>query len=229
MEQAAATRPYWCHMCYKTVNPLILQAAAHDIKCPFCQTGFVQEMSPPQPPPLQQQQQQQGYDDDLNQQLQAILTRRRQLSAAFNRHSNARLILIDPSTRMAVVHTSLDTLDFDRHTFLQPFALNDLDHDTDRYGTPPARKDAIKALPSVKMDETLQCPVCLDMFEIGKEARLMPCKHKFHGDCLLPWLELHSSCPVCRYLLPAAGETKTTGSTRSAETSHDNGSGSSRH
>ncbi|KAI3697351.1 hypothetical protein L6452_30310 [Arctium lappa] len=31
----------------------------------------------------------------------------------------------------------------------------------------------------------------------------MPCKHKFHGESILPWLELHSSCPVCRYQLPS--------------------------
>lgn len=27
--------------------------------------------------------------------------------------------------------------------------------------------------------------VCLDVFEIGMEAKDMPCKHKFHSDCLI--------------------------------------------
>ncbi|TYI48490.1 hypothetical protein E1A91_D13G252500v1 [Gossypium mustelinum] len=48
----------------------------------------------------------------------------------------------------------------------------------------------------------LQCSVCLDDLKTGNEAKEMPCKHKFHGECILPWLELHSSCPVCRYQMP---------------------------
>ncbi|KAK4771950.1 hypothetical protein SAY86_013725 [Trapa natans] len=75
--------------------------------------------------------------------------------------------------------------------------------DPNVYGTPPALKEAVEAMPTVTIEEKMQCSVCLDDLEIGEEAREMPCYHKFHCGCIMPWLELHSSCPVCRYQLPA--------------------------
>ncbi|XP_042513554.1 E3 ubiquitin-protein ligase SIRP1-like [Macadamia integrifolia] len=77
------------------------------------------------------------------------------------------------------------------------------ENDPNRYGTPPARKEAVEAMPTVKIEENMQCSVCLEDFEIGAEAKEMPCKHRFHSGCILPWLELHSSCPVCRFQIPA--------------------------
>ncbi|KAG0467445.1 hypothetical protein HPP92_018411 [Vanilla planifolia] len=82
------------------------------------------------------------------------------------------------------------------------------ENDPNRYGTPPAQKEAIDGLPTVQIYESMSCPVCLEDCEIGMEAKEMPCKHKFHTGCILPWLELHSSCPVCRFQLPG-DETKT--------------------
>ncbi|XP_065866884.1 E3 ubiquitin-protein ligase RING1 [Euphorbia lathyris] len=82
------------------------------------------------------------------------------------------------------------------------------ENDPNRYGTPPASKSAIDALPTIKITNELlnselnQCAVCKDEFEKGTEAKQMPCKHVYHHDCILPWLELHNSCPVCRHELP---------------------------
>ncbi|XP_072954959.1 E3 ubiquitin-protein ligase SIRP1-like isoform X2 [Typha angustifolia] len=70
------------------------------------------------------------------------------------------------------------------------------ENDPSRYGTPPAKKEAVDALLTVKVEKVVSCPVCLDDFEVGSEVKEMPCKHKFHTPCILPWLELHSSCPV---------------------------------
>ncbi|TYI33954.1 hypothetical protein ES332_A04G169800v1 [Gossypium tomentosum] len=76
-----------------------------------------------------------------------------------------------------------------------------LNHQT---GTPPATASAIGALPMVKISEshvinTMHCPICKDEFEIGGEARELPCKHLYHSDCIVPWLNIHNTCPVCRY------------------------------
>jgi E3 ubiquitin-protein ligase RNF115/126 len=78
-----------------------------------------------------------------------------------------------------------------------------LDSDLTRHGTPPAQKEAMEAMPRVKIEEIVGCSVCLEDFKIGDEARQLPCKHHFHHDCIVPWLEMHSSCPVCRYEMPA--------------------------
>ena len=78
-----------------------------------------------------------------------------------------------------------------------------------RHGTLPASKEAVENLPTVMICEPLQCSVCLDDFEKGSVAKEMPCKHKFHVGCIVPWLELHGSCPVCRYELPPDGVVKT--------------------
>ncbi|KAF9595533.1 hypothetical protein IFM89_000621 [Coptis chinensis] len=74
---------------------------------------------------------------------------------------------------------------------------------------PPASKAAIESMPTVEIVGThimmdSHCAVCKEAFELGTDAREMPCKHIYHSDCILPWLSLRNSCPVCRHELPAA-------------------------
>lgn len=106
------------------------------------------------------------------------------------------------------------------------------ENDPSRQGTPPARKEAVAALPTVRVREAATCPVCLDELAEGRE---MPCRHVFHEGCIVPWLEMHNSCPVCRYQLPTADEPTTTGVGSGGEPSgaaargRDAGSGGRRH
>lgn len=273
-EAIAATRTYWCHMCSRTVDPLM----EAEIKCPFCASGFVEEMAEEQDSPntslwapilmqlitdpaLRTTSNQSTVEGNQNHeeaeteneagngvdsQLQEILRRRGRRGSAVSvvrlslhgvggggagstleeRDENngdggggdrerGRVIMVDGgSLSEFFIGPGFEAL-------LQRLAEND----PNRYGTPPARKEAVESLASVKIQEevtTLQCSVCLDDFEIGMVAKEMPCKHKFHVDCLLPWLELHCSCPVCRFELPS-DETKTEDSARTEEPNGDYG------
>lgn len=98
--------------------------------------------------------------------------------------------------------------------------------DPSRQGTLPAKMEAVAALPTVKVSEAATCPVCLDEFTAGGEAKEMPCKHRFHDVCILPWLEAHSSCPVCRYQLPTDETTEPPGN--GTEETADESSGNAR-
>ncbi|WOL01989.1 E3 ubiquitin-protein ligase [Canna indica] len=72
---------------------------------------------------------------------------------------------------------------------------------------PPASKAAIESMPITEITDghvamESHCAVCKEPFELGAEAREMPCKHLYHQDCILPWLALRNSCPVCRHEMP---------------------------
>nr|XP_057922510.1 E3 ubiquitin-protein ligase RNF126-like [Doryrhamphus excisus] len=70
-------------------------------------------------------------------------------------------------------------------------------------GPPPADRERIKSLPSISVTEEhvgagLECPVCKEDYSVGERVRQLPCNHLFHNDCIVPWLEQHDTCPVCR-------------------------------
>ncbi|GKV29001.1 hypothetical protein SLE2022_133150 [Rubroshorea leprosula] len=86
----------------------------------------------------------------------------------------------------------------------------------DRRGPPPASRSSIDAMPTIKIAQRhlrsdSHCPVCKDKFELGSEARQMPCDHMYHSDCIVPWLVQHNSCPVCRQELPPQGSSSSQG------------------
>src|SRR5271169_566079 len=83
---------------------------------------------------------------------------------------------------------------------------------------PPASADAMNSLPRSKADKALveggkECTVCKESFSVGEDVIPLPCTHVLyfpatnhsayasHEDCIMPWLKINGSCPVCRYSL----------------------------
>ncbi|XAR63850.1 Ubiquitin--protein ligase [Bertholletia excelsa] len=75
-------------------------------------------------------------------------------------------------------------------------------------GKPPASKTVVENLPSVVLTQedvdnnNGLCAVCKDEMKIGEQAKRLPCSHRYHGDCIVPWLGIRNTCPVCRFELP---------------------------
>ncbi|XP_024968434.1 E3 ubiquitin-protein ligase RZF1-like [Cynara cardunculus var. scolymus] len=81
---------------------------------------------------------------------------------------------------------------------------NDVSNEEEDPTLPHTPFSVIEALPLVSLTPShllndSHCPVCKDEFEVGGEARELPCKHFYHSDCIVPWLSNHNTCPVCRY------------------------------
>ncbi|XP_057464750.1 uncharacterized protein LOC130754541 [Actinidia eriantha] len=75
-------------------------------------------------------------------------------------------------------------------------------------GRPPASKTVLENLPSVVLtredveNDNALCAVCKDGIIVGEQAKQLPCSHRYHRDCIIPWLGIRNTCPVCRYELP---------------------------
>lgn len=88
--------------------------------------------------------------------------------------------------------------------------LHNLFHQSGPKGPPPADETAVRELPKEEIgpadvDAKEDCPVCKEEYKVGEQVMKLPCNHRFHIDCLQPWLKMRNTCPVCRYALPASG------------------------
>ncbi|XVF43128.1 hypothetical protein PTKIN_Ptkin02bG0015600 [Pterospermum kingtungense] len=109
-----------------------------------------------------------------------------------------RVILVNPFTQRMVVIEGASNLE----VVLRGGGWANKD------GDPPASKASIEAMESVGIGEGEdgECVVCLEEWRPGEVAKEMPCKHKFHDECIEKWLRIHGSCPVCRYKMPVDEE-----------------------
>lgn len=95
---------------------------------------------------------------------------------------------------------------------------------------PPASESAIEKLEKKKLDRQMmgdsakvECTICIDEMRVGDEVTVLPCKHWFHGECVILWLKEHNTCPICRAPIEQRGGVNNTGGNNSG--SGGNGTG----
>ncbi|XP_068643764.1 E3 ubiquitin-protein ligase MPSR1-like [Aristolochia californica] len=115
-----------------------------------------------------------------------------------------RLVLINPITQGMIV--------IQGGTNLEALVREISEMESGKAVAPPASKASIEAMPTVKIDVKgsdddgdKDCAICLEEME---EAKEMPCRHRFHSNCIEKWLGMHGSCPCCRYAMPVEEEGK---------------------
>ncbi|TKY67372.1 E3 ubiquitin-protein ligase RING1 [Spatholobus suberectus] len=223
------TASYWCYSCTRFVH----LSAQSTIVCPHCESGFVEEIRA-DPSPRHRVS---PFPDDLLS-LRRQGFRRRRRDAGNRSPFNPVIVLRGPGDADAAApdHDGASTFElfyddgdgsglrplppamsefllgsgFDR--LLEQFAQIEV-NGFGRLENPPASKAAIESMPTVgigeaHVDTDAHCAVCKEAFELHAEARELPCKHIYHSDCILPWLSMRNSCPVCRHELPSDLETR---------------------
>ncbi|PIN24410.1 Anaphase-promoting complex (APC), subunit 11 [Handroanthus impetiginosus] len=202
---------HWCYTCREPVN---LQT--RNVVCPNCEGGFIQELDDAI------SMNSEAYDPRPRQQmaLGSNMSDVRRISEWGPLHGNSwNSFLIfsgDTPVRMpgsgGLLEFLNETLSFRRENgsdyFIGPGMeefFEQVTHNDHRVPA-PASRSSMDALPTIKISKEhtradSTCAVCKEKFELGSQVRKLPCKHLYHSDCIVPWLEQRSSCPVCRHEL----------------------------
>ena len=60
------------------------------------------------------------------------------------------------------------------------------------------KNEFIDAIYKKKSTSSNTCNICLCDYIEGDTSTHLPCGHKFHKECILPWLKKNNKCPICR-------------------------------
>ncbi|KAL8260406.1 hypothetical protein R6Q59_028359 [Mikania micrantha] len=226
MSRTTATASYWCYRCTRFVR----LPAEDPVVCPYCDGGFVEAVEASEPPSLGNRRRfpatamyMLGNNDrsDLRSRrggrrnngdrspFNPVIVLRgssvennggeRGFELYYDDGAGSGLQPLPETMSEFLMGSGFDRL-LDQLSQIETNGLG-------RSAHPPASKAAIESMPTIEISDLhviteSHCAVCKEAFVLRSEAREMPCKHIYHSDCILPWLSLRNSCPVCRHELP---------------------------
>nr|XP_043621515.1 E3 ubiquitin-protein ligase RDUF1-like [Erigeron canadensis] len=212
------TASYWCHRCTRVVRLI----TGHAVICPYCEGEFIEAVdshAPSSPPESHRSDLRLRRRNDRSPFNPVIVLRGgeddiaagdRGFELYYDDGSGSGLQPLPETMSEFLMGSGFDRL-LDQLSQINGFGRSE---------NPPASKSAVESMPVIEItgkeiESELHCAVCKEEFVIGTEGREMPCKHIYHSECIIPWLNLRNSCPVCRYEL----ETDLTDSTNNLERS----------
>mmetsp|Transcript_5548 Transcript_5548/g.6347 ORF Transcript_5548/g.6347 Transcript_5548/m.6347 type:complete len:392 (-) Transcript_5548:293-1468(-) len=90
-------------------------------------------------------------------------------------------------------------------------AISRMEYEREPQGPPPTKPEILQNLQEVCLDMldlkdgNDKCCICMEDQRCGDLAVKLFCGHAFHKGCILPWLQKHNTCPVCRLELNSLG------------------------
>jgi E3 ubiquitin-protein ligase RNF115/126 len=188
-EAGAAPVVFYCYECEATISlPAPVTTPSRPLLCPRCRSDFLEEnpnpltSSPPPPPPPPP-----GFHSDSSSEEPDDLDLWIDHTAA---PAYLSRLYDDPTSVATAAATAVSVLQQQGHRGGQ--------------GQPPAPAASIAAVPTVEVSEPATvCAICKDDLPLAVAARRLPCGHLYHSVCIVQWLEMHNSCPVCRSCLPS--------------------------
>jgi len=201
------TKSYWCHVCKREFSKLYIENI--EVQCNLCGNNFCEEIT--------------NYTETSEHPSNFEPYESERNSQARNSRVTSNLFefLQGPSYRPRTTSSFLEMLvgilgiNNNHDNSMENIINYIMANDPNRYGNPPASKNAIDSLEKVCLTEEnikniikdkdsseRSCSVCKDEFEVNKNILYLPCKHIFHEECILPWLKERNSCPTCRSELP---------------------------
>eukprot|EP00938_MAST-03A_sp_MAST-3A-sp1_P004267 g4267.t1 len=228
-ETRSKTSSYWCHVCSKETD--VVEREDEELECVICKGNFVeecvgrddedQENHPsnfvvPSSPPFRSQ--------NTSNQIPPISLS----SDGHTRqsgHNNMMHELVDQVLRgigMGGANTIVQTRNF----ALGDYAFGDMDSilnqllQVEGRAKPRTSQEFIKNLKEIEISDASSedCAVCKECFEKKQIAHRLPCGHMYHRDCILPWIQKHNTCPVCRHVLPSEQQNSSTTSSTTTST-----------
>ncbi|KAJ1268789.1 hypothetical protein BS78_07G160700 [Paspalum vaginatum] len=189
---------FFCYECQATVTLPVPVAPSWRLLCPLCRSDYLEENAspsspPPPPPPLLSSGSDFDFDDPDNLDDDMDMDpyqAHAYLSSIVHHHR----LYDDSPAELAAAAAAADAV-LQQHELAPQLVPGG--------GEPPAPPASIAALPTVPVAEPAAvCAICKEDLPLASEARRLPCAHLYHSCCIVTWLQLHNSCPVCRFRIP---------------------------